>query len=155
MPFYDSEAIERARQVDLLTYLQTCEPQELVHVSGNVYCTKTHDSLRISNGKWCWFSRGTGGYSALDYLIKVNGYSFLEAMETISGMTAIPPPSFVPAPKEEKPRHLLLPQAAPDNRAMMAYLKGRGIDQEILDYCVQAGVMSVSFFRLDWLTHSQ
>ncbi len=85
MPFYDSEAIERARQVDLLTYLQTCEPQELVHVSGNVYCTKTHDRLRISNGKWCWFSRGIGGYSALDYLIKVNGYSFLEAMETISG----------------------------------------------------------------------
>ena len=28
MPFYDSEAIERARRVDLLTYLQTCEPQE-------------------------------------------------------------------------------------------------------------------------------
>ncbi len=70
MPYYDSETIERARQVDLLTYLQTCEPQELVHVSGNVYCTKTHDSLRISNGKWCWFSRGIGGYSALDYLIK-------------------------------------------------------------------------------------
>ena len=70
MPYYDSEAIERARQVDLLTYLQTCEPQELVHVSGNVYCTKTHDSLRISNGKWCWFSRGIGGYSALDYLLK-------------------------------------------------------------------------------------
>ena len=139
MPYYDSEAIERARQVDLLTYLQTCEPQELVHVSGNVYCTKTHDSLRISNGKWCWFSRGIGGYSALDYLIKVNGYSFLEAMETISGRAAIPPPSFVPAPKEEKPKHLLLPQAAPDNRAMMAYLKGRGIDQEILDYCVQTG----------------
>ena len=139
MPFYDSEAIERARQVDLLTYLQTCEPQELVHVSGNVYCTKTHDSLRISNGKWCWFSRGIGGYSALDYLIKVNGYSFLEAMETISGRAAIPPPSFVPAPKEEKPKHLLLPQAAPDNLAMMAYLKGRGIDQEILDYCVQTG----------------
>ena len=49
-------------------------------VSGNVYCTKTHDSLRISNGKWCWFSRGIGGASALDYLIKVNGYSFMEAM---------------------------------------------------------------------------
>ena len=139
MPFYNQEEIEKARQVDLFTYLQTCEPQELVHVSGNVYCTREHDSLRISNGKWCWFSRGIGGYSALDYLIKVNGYSFLEAMETISGRAAIPPPSFVPAPKEEKPKHLLLPQAAPDNRAMMAYLKGRGIDQEILDYCVQTG----------------
>ena len=122
MPYYDSEAIERARQVDLLTYLQTCEPQELVHVSGNVYCTKTHDSLRISNGKWCWFSRGIGGYSALDYLIKVNGYSFMDAMETITGRAAIRPPSFVPAPKEEKPKHLLLPQAAPDNWAMVDYL---------------------------------
>ena len=91
MPYYDSETIERARQVDLLTYLQTCEPQELVHVSGEVYCTKTHDSLRISNGKWCWFSRGIGGYSALDYLIKVNGYSFMDAMETITGRAAIVP----------------------------------------------------------------
>ena len=101
MPYYDSETIERARQVDLLTYLQTCEPQELVHVSGNVYCTKTHDSLRISNGKWCWFSRGIGGYSALDYLIKVNGYSFMDAMETITGRAAIKPPSFVPALKRK------------------------------------------------------
>lgn len=134
MPYYDSEAIEQARQVDLLTYLQTCEPQELVHVSGNVYCTKTHDSLRISNGKWCWFSRGIGGYSALDYLIKVNGYSFMDAMETITGKAAIRPPSFVPAPKEEKSKHLLLPQAAPDNRAMVDYLKKRGIDPEVIDY---------------------
>lgn len=68
MPFYNQEEIEKAREVDLFTYLQACEPQELVHVSGNVYCTREHDSLRISNGKWCWFSRGIGGYSALDYL---------------------------------------------------------------------------------------
>ena len=139
MPYYDSETIERARQVDLLTYLQTCEPQELVHVSGNVYCTKTHDSLRISNGKWCWFSRGIGGYSALDYLIKVNGYSFMDAMETITGRAAIKPPSFVPAPKEDKPKHLLLPKAASDNQAMVDYLKKRGIDPEVIDYCVQTG----------------
>ena len=108
MSIYDSEAIERARQVDLLTYLQTCEPQELVHVSGNVYCTKTHDSLRISNGKWCWFSRGIGGYSALDYLIKVNGYSFLEAMEIIQGK---PLPKAVPAPvPKQGAKRLLLPE---------------------------------------------
>ena len=139
MPFYDSEAIERARQVDLLTYLQTCEPQELVHVSGNVYCTKTHDSLRISNGKWCWFSPRDWRLQCAGLSHQGQRYSFLEAMETISGRAAIPPPSFVPAPKGEKPKHLLLPQAAPDNQAMMDYLKGRGIDQEILDYCVQTG----------------
>ncbi len=34
-----------------MTYLRNYEPQELVHVSGNTYCTREHDSLRISNGK--------------------------------------------------------------------------------------------------------
>ncbi len=43
----------------------------LKRVAGNVYCTKEHDSLKISNGKWYWWSRGFGGVSALDYLIKV------------------------------------------------------------------------------------
>ena len=139
MPFYNQEEIEKARQVDLFTYLQTCEPQELVHVSGNVYCTREHDSLRISNGKWCWFSRGIGGYSALDYLVKVKGCSFMEALEAVIGRAAIPPPSRAHTPKAEKPKRLLLPPPAPDNRAMLQYLAGRGIDQEILDYCVQTG----------------
>lgn len=139
MPFYNQEEIEKARQVDLFTYLQTCEPQELVHVSGNVYCSREHDSLRISNGKWCWFSRGIGGYSALDYLIKVKGCSFMEAMEAVIGRAAIPPPSRAPAPKAEKPKHLLLPPPTPNNRAMLQYLAGRGIDREILDYCVKTG----------------
>ena len=58
MPYVTAEAIEAARQIDLLTYLRTQEPGELVHVSGNTYCTREHDSLKISNGKWHWFSRG-------------------------------------------------------------------------------------------------
>lgn len=123
----------------MFSYLQTCDLQELVHVSGNIYCTRGHDGLRIPNGKWCWFSRGIGGYSALDYLIKVKGCSFMEAMEAIVGRAAISPPSYTCVPREEKPKHLLLPEPAPNNRAMLAYLKGRGIDQEVLNYCVQTG----------------
>ena len=69
--------------MDLLTYLKNYEPYELVHFSGNTYTTRTHDSLKISNGKWMWWSRGIGGRSALDYLIKVKDYSFLEAVENI------------------------------------------------------------------------
>ena len=42
------------------------EPNELVRFSGNTYTTRTHDSLKISNGKWMWWSRGIGGNSALD-----------------------------------------------------------------------------------------
>ena len=67
MPYIPPEVVARAREMDLLTYLRTYEPQELVHFGGSTYCTREHDSLKISNGKWCWFSRGIGGYSALDY----------------------------------------------------------------------------------------
>ena len=87
MPFIAPELIIQAKQMDLLTYLRNYEPYELVKFSGNTYCTRTHDSLKISNGKWIWWSRGIGGRSALDYLIKVKGYSFLEAVETIIGHT--------------------------------------------------------------------
>ena len=73
MPYYTEKQIDQARSIDLLTYLQSFEPTELVRVRGNTYCTREHDSLKISNGKWMWWSRGFGGNSALDYLIKVKG----------------------------------------------------------------------------------
>ena len=82
MPYIPPEVVVRAREMDLLTYLRTYEPQELVHFGGNTYCTREHDSLKISNGKWCWFSRGIGGYSALDYLIKVKEIHSLKQGET-------------------------------------------------------------------------
>ena len=43
-----------------------------------------HDSLKISNGKWMWWSRGFGGATALDYLIKVKGLSFTDAMRILT-----------------------------------------------------------------------
>lgn len=95
MPYIDPETVKKIREVDLLTHLQTYEPKEFVHVSGNVYCTKTHDSLRISSGKWCWFSHGIRGKSELDHLIKVRGYSFMEAVNLIIRKAATQPPSFM------------------------------------------------------------
>ena len=50
MPYISPEVILEAKQIDLLTYLKACEPSQLVRVSGNTYCTKEHDSLKISNG---------------------------------------------------------------------------------------------------------
>lgn len=123
----DPDVIEQARQMDLLSYLQRYEPDNLKHVARNIYCTREHDSLKISNGKWYWWSRGFGGVSALDYLIKVKEYSFVEAVEALAGITAgwSPPP--VSAPKEE-PKVLLLPPRNKDCDRVIQYLFGRGID---------------------------
>ena len=81
--YYKKEEIDKAKKLDLLTYLRNYNPEELVHISKETYCTKTHDSLRINNGMWYWFSQGFGGKSALDYLIKVEGYSFIQAVNKI------------------------------------------------------------------------
>ena len=90
MPYIPPEVVARAREMDLLTYLRTYEPQELVHFGGSTYCTREHDSLKISNGKWCWFSRGIGGYSALDYLSeKVQKLSLVARLKLILLFTMI------------------------------------------------------------------
>ena len=58
MAYYDQVQIAQVREMDLLTYLQRCEPNELIQDGGGSYRTRTHDSLKISNGLWCWLSRG-------------------------------------------------------------------------------------------------
>ena len=83
MPYIPPQVVQEVKRMDLLTYLKNYEPYELVHFSGNTYTTRTHDSLKISNGKWMWWSQRTGGRSALDYLIKVRGYS-LEAVNWLA-----------------------------------------------------------------------
>ena len=138
MPYILPEVVEQARKMDLLTYLQNFEPDELVPFSRDTYCTRTHDSLKISNGKWFWFSQGIGGASALDYLIKVRGIPFMQAVEQIMGRAAIQPPSFF-MPKRPTERVLSLPGASRCATHAMTYLTRRGIDPEITEYCVRTG----------------
>ena len=136
----DPAVIEQARQIDLLSYLRAYEPSNLVRVGGNVYCTREHDSLKISNGKWYWWSRGIGGVSALDYLIKVRDYSFVEAVEALTGITAdwIPPPQ---TPKKDEPKVLLLPPKNKDCDRVIQYLFGRGIDYQLIQECIAEGTI--------------
>ena len=136
----DPAVIEQARQMDLLSYLRAYEPSNLVRVGGNVYCTREHDSLKISNGKWYWWSRGIGGVSALDYLIKVKDYGFVEAVEALTGVSTewIPPPQ---TPKKDEPKVLLLPPKNKDCNRVMQYLFRRGIDYQLIQDCVADGTI--------------
>lgn len=141
MPFIAPEVILEAKQMDLLTYLQNYEPYELVKFSGNTYTTKTHDSLKISNGKWMWWSQGIGGRNALDYLVKVRGMNFLEAVETIVGHSAIQAPIYEKPQKKKIDVPLLLPDKSVSTDRITEYLFGRGIDYEIINYCIVKGLI--------------
>lgn len=137
---FEPAVIEQARQIDLLSYLQRYEPGNLKRVAGNVYCTREHDSLKISNGKWYWWSRGFGGFSALDYLMKVREFSFVEAVQTLTGDMGDwkPPP---PAVKKDEPKVLLLPPRNKDSDRVLQYLFGRGIDYAIVQDCIADGTI--------------
>lgn len=138
MSYFPPEVVQKVKQIDLLTYLKTYEPYELVRFSGNTYTTRTHDSLKISNGRWMWWSQGIGGRTALDYLIKVRDYTFLEAMELITGQASIQ--SMVPLPAEkETEKKLLLPEKYHGQTRVVQYLAGRGIDKELINFCIQTG----------------
>ena len=136
MPYIAPEVITEAKRMDLLTYLREYEPGELVKFSSNTYTTRTHDSLKISNGKWMWWSRGMGGKSALDYLIKVRGMDFVQAVQTIMGNGSVSFPTCKNIKSyEEQP--LLLPQKSPTTEVVFDYLFGRGIDYEIINHCLE------------------
>ena len=136
MPYIAPEVITEAKRMDLLTYLREYEPGELVKFSSNTYTTRTHDSLKISNGKWMWWSRGIGGKSALDYLIKVRGMDFVQAVQTIMGNGSVSFPTCKNIKSyEEQP--LLLPQKSPTTDVVFDYLFGRGIDYEIINHCLE------------------
>ena len=126
--------------MDLLTYLKTYEPQELIHIAGNVYGTRTHSSLQISNGAWMWWAQNIGGYTALDYLIKVENYRLPEAVERILGENLDRPiPQRPQAEKTEKPKVLMLPPVNRTATAAFNYLRRRGIDAEIIKFCISTG----------------
>lgn len=138
IPFVSKEQIEKAKEWDVLSYLQTYAPSELVKCGPHEYCTRAHDSLKISNGKWCWNSRGIGGRTALDYLIKVDGLPFVRAVEVLCGSS---PPPAPPAPAKEESAPFVLPQASLCPAAMVSYLQRRGIDAEIISVCMSQGIL--------------
>ncbi len=140
MPGVTRRQIEQAKEWDLLSYLQANEPQELKKC-GSEYRTVSHDSLKISNGKWHWHSHGIGGRTALDYLVKVRGMDFVSAVETLCGERGAAAWKPQAAAAKEPQKHFLLPEANHYGTAVVSYLQERGIDAGIISRCIGEGIL--------------
>lgn len=142
MKYIPPEIVKEIQKIDLLTYLKRFEPNELVYISGDTYCLKSHDSLKISNGLWNWFSKGVGGKNAIDFLMKVRGLSFMEAAEILTNKSI-----YVPLKSEQKEKQttkekkLQLPTKSSENTQIIKYLRNRGIDEEIIKECIEKGII--------------
>ena len=79
-----------------------------------------------------------GGKSALDYLIKVEGVKFVDAVLALCEEN----PSYIPPPfQPEQEKEFALPPAAANNRRVFAYLLKRGISRKVIEACVRAGIL--------------
>ena len=86
MPGVTKEQVAAARRMTAIEFLRRYRADDLVKSSARgEFELKSHDSFKI-NGEsslWHWKSRGIGGKSALDYLVHVEGCSFVEAVRLL------------------------------------------------------------------------
>lgn len=137
--YVEKEELEKARQVDLLTYMEQREPDNLVKLSPNVHRLVEHDSVILSHGLWQQKSTGIGGRSALDYLVKIRGLSLPEAVNLVLSGSYLPVSAYIPPQKEMETFRLPPPNG--ENKRVCDYLTGRGIDREIIDFAITEGIL--------------
>lgn len=143
MPGVTKEQVAAARQMTAIEFLRRYRADDLVKSSARgEFELKSHDSFKI-NGEsslWHWKSRGIGGKSALDYLMHVEGCSFVEAVRLLCEEQ----PCFIPQRHEEVERKrppFELPEKSPTTTRVEAYLRCRGISQAVIDHCLQTGIL--------------
>ena len=129
--------LNELKKVDLVTYFRTIMPYELVKASANEYTTKTHDSLRMSNGLWNWCSKGVGGRNAIDYLMKTEQLEFNDAANLLLKQLQNKVPTIDQQPTKPKEKHIIIPEKNTASDNVISYLKSRGIDEEIIKECIE------------------
>ena len=141
--YVTDEQIKQARDANLFTYLQTCEPGILKRDGPN-YRHREHDSLvYVSNRRfWYWNSRGKR-INALDYLMEIRGYSFTEAVTRLTGeaMPRASPIHSQEQPKQRRPAKLFLPWPKKCATGLFTYLLKRGISDKVIERCIRLGML--------------
>lgn len=141
MPGVSEEQIAAARQMTAIEFLQRYRPGELVKAeSRGEFQLRAHDSFKINEETsfWHWKSRDVGGKTALDYLIKVEGVKFVDAVLALCEES----PGYIPPLSQpEQKKEFALPPAAENNRRVFAYLMKRGISRKVIEACVRAGIL--------------
>ena len=137
------EQVAAARQMTAIEFLRRYRADDLVKSSARgEFELKSHNSFKI-NGEsslWHWKSHGIGGKSALDYLMHVEGCSFVEAVRLLCEEQ----PCFIPQRHEEVERQrppFKLPEKSPTTTRVEAYLRCRGISPQVIQKCIDDGIL--------------
>ena len=140
MTRYSKEQIEQLRKISALDYMKNYHSEDIVKNGRYDYYLRDHDSLHFSNGKWYWWSRKIGGCNAIDYLMKVENYSFIDACNHLSDLTRAAFPISYDHVTNKKP--FVLPERDSNNNAIIHYLcDERKVDRDIVDYFIDNNML--------------
>ena len=128
------EQLERAKNADIIEFLKSYMGFEFKQ-SGKYYQCKQHNSLVVYPDRkgFVWNSQNIAGGDTIDFLRKVEGKSFPEAIETIVGEKLSG--KYTPAPKyKSESEPLVLPEKAEGKYSrVFAYLsQTRGISADVI-----------------------
>lgn len=140
---YSQEELEMARHTDLIDFLGKHEGFSF-KTSGNWFIGLEHDSLVINPDRytWHWYSRDLYGKGAIDWLCKVDGYGFQEAVARLIGSNGIRDSPRKPPAKQHYPKNEQVEFTPPKKmegrcRELYAYLNiTRKLPADIITYCV-------------------
>lgn len=154
MAHLEEDIIERAKNTDMIALLESEEGFSFKSTYGErEFKSIEHNSLVVNGNRrrWYWNSRQVGGNNAIDYLVKIRGMNFRDAVLHLVGdreQTAYTPirKAVTENVSVSKPVRFVLPEQAhfPDGRRnysnIIAYLnKGRGIDMNIINTLIASG----------------
>ena len=140
--------IQKARSISLLQYMKQTVPDEIT-LKGKRHYHAKHDSFVIDNGKdggWYWNSKGEGGHSALDFLIKIERMDFKDAVVRLGGDNIYTKSTQIRHHKEtSKQDHdekkIIMPIAAPNNNNAIKYLENRGLSEHTIKRAIASGLL--------------
>ena len=154
MPGVTEQEIAQAKQMNLYQYMQLCEPDNFKPEGPGQFRHKGHSSLTFAeDGSWTYFKTKATGRTALNYLIAVEGVSFVEAVREINRIQGGVRPFFQPVktpspPAEKKPaKEFKLPRPDKNNYAATAYLRTRCIHPNVLTVCKQKKILYQTSFK--------
>ena len=152
MPSLTQEQITQARETDLLDYLLSHESGVLKREGAN-YRHREHDSLVYvaSKNYWYWNSRGRK-INAVDYLMEIRGYSFVDAVERLAGCGTFTVSRYTASSSQEqkktaKKKPFRLPWVKRCATFAISYLQRRGVHSDIIRRCMQLGLFYESRYN--------
>ena len=131
---FSQEQLDKAKNADLIAFLSAYMGLEFKK-AGKYYQCKQHSSLVVYADRkgFVWNSQNISGGDTIDFLRKVEGKSFPEAVETIIGESAAM--TYKPAPKyKAEAGRLVLPERAEGkyNRVYAYLSQTRGISPDVI-----------------------